>query len=152
EHIPPLEILAHRIVWSVPVAGAVLVVLGRTADIRLALRSPRTLLMAAVTAAIITVNWGVYIWAIAVDRTVETALGYYINPLVTVALGAFLLGERLDRLQRVAIALALVAVVVMTVDSGGLPWVSLVLAFSFAAYGYLRKTLPIGPSQGFFLE
>ena len=152
DHIPPLEILVHRIIWSVPVAGVVLLALGRTADIKTAFRSPRTLLMAAVTAAIITVNWGVYVWAISVDRTVETALGYYINPLVTVALGALLLGERLGGLQRVAIGLALVAVVVLTVDSGGLPWVSLVLAFSFAAYGYLRKTLPVGPSQGFFLE
>ena len=151
-HVPPLEIVAHRIVWSVPVAGLVLLALGRTADIAAAFRSPRTLAMAALTAAIITVNWGVYVWAIAVDRTVETALGYYINPLVTVLLGATLLGERLDRLQIVAIALAVLAVVVLTVDAGGLPWVSLVLAFSFAAYGYLRKTLPVGPSQGFFLE
>ena len=152
DHVPPLEIVAHRIAWSVPVAGIVLLALGRTGDIAVALRSPRTILMAALTAAIITVNWGIYIWAISVDRTVETALGYYINPLVTVLLGAVLLGERLDRLQIVAVALAATAVVVLTVVAGGLPWVSLVLAFSFAAYGYLRKTLPIGPSQGFFLE
>ncbi len=151
-HIPPVEVVAHRVLWSVPVAGAVLLALGRTADIKAALRQPRTLLMAALTAAIITVNWGVYVWAIAVDRTVETALGYYINPLVTVLLGAALLGERLNRYQLLAVALAIAAVGVLTVDAGGLPWVSLALALSFAAYGYLRKTLPIGPSQGFFLE
>lgn len=151
-HIPAAEVVAHRVVWSVPVAGLVLLALGRMADIAAALRSPRTLLMAALTAATITVNWGVYVWAIAVDRTVETALGYYINPLVTVMLGATLLGERLDRMQVAAVALAVAAVAVLTIESGGLPWVSLVLAFSFAAYGYLRKTLPIGPSQGFFLE
>lgn len=151
-HIPSIEVLAHRIVWSVPVAGVVLLVLGRTGDIAAALRSPRTLLMAGVTASIIAVNWLIYVWAIAVDRTVETALGYYINPLVTVVLGAVLLGERLSRMQIVAVGLAAAAVVVLTVDAGGLPWVSLSLAFSFAAYGYLRKTLPIGPSQGFFLE
>ncbi|MFC3726281.1 EamA family transporter RarD [Neoaquamicrobium sediminum] len=151
-HIPPVEVVAHRILWSVPVAGIVLLALGRTADIKTALRQPRTLLMAALTAAIITVNWGIYVWAIAVDRTVETALGYYINPLVTVLLGAALLGERLNRYQLVAVALAIAAVGVLTVDAGGLPWVSLALALSFAAYGYLRKTLPIGPSQGFFLE
>lgn len=108
--------------------------------------------MAAVTASLITVNWGLYVWAIAVDRTVETALGYYINPLVSVALGAVLLGERFSVPQIVAVALATLAVVVLTVTSGGLPWVSLALAISFATYGYLRKTLPIGPSQGFFLE
>jgi chloramphenicol-sensitive protein RarD len=151
-HIPAIEVLAHRILWSVPVAGVVLLALGRTADIRAALRSPRTLAMAAVTAALITVNWGTYVWAIAVDRAVETALGYYINPLVTVALGAVLLGERLNRLQLVAVGLAAVAVIILALDQGGVPWVSLVLAFSFAFYGYLRKTLPIGPSQGFFLE
>lgn len=151
-HIPAIEVVAHRVVWSVPVAGAVLMALGRTADLKIALRSPRTLAMAALTAALISVNWGIYIWAIAVERTVESALGYYINPLMTVLLGATLLGERLDRMQMVAIALAVVAVAVLTVESGGLPWVSLSLALTFAAYGYFRKTLPIGPSQGFFLE
>lgn len=151
-HIPAVEVVAHRIVWSVPVAGLVLLLLGRTADLKAAFRSPRTLVMAAVTASLITVNWGVYVWAIAVDRTVETALGYYINPLVSVALGAALLGERFSVPQVVAVALATLAVVVLTIASGGLPWVSLALAFSFATYGYLRKTLPIGPSQGFFLE
>ena len=151
-HIPVLEVLAHRIVWSVPVAGVVLFALGRTADIKAAFRSPRTMAMAAVTAGVISINWGVYVWAIAADRAVETALGYYINPLVTVALGAVLLGEKLKRLQLIAVGLAVIAVAILTVAAGGLPWVSLVLAFSFAAYGYLRKTLPVGPSQGFFLE
>ena len=108
--------------------------------------------MAALTAALITVNWGIYVWAIAVDRTIETALGYYINPLVSVVVGALLLSERLDRLQIAAVVLAAIAVAVLTIDAGKLPWVSLVLAFSFAAYAFFRKTLPIGPSQGFFLE
>lgn len=151
-HIPSLEVLAHRVVWSVPVAGALLLLLGRTGDIKIALRSPRMLGMAAVTATIIAANWGVYVWAIAVERTVETALGYYINPLVTVVMGAVLLGERLARAQLVAVGLAALAVAVLTYEAGGLPWVSLFLAITFAVYGYLRKTLPIGPSQGFFLE
>lgn len=151
-YIPAIEVLAHRIVWSVPIAGAVLLALGRTDDVRAAFRSPRTLAMAALTASLITVNWGTYVWAIGVGRTVETALGYYINPLVTVLLGAVFLGERLTRMQMAAVGLAVLAVVLLTVEQGGLPWVSLVLAFSFAAYGFFRKTLPIGPSQGFFLE
>jgi chloramphenicol-sensitive protein RarD len=151
-HIPSAEIVAHRIVWSVPVAGIILIVLGRTADLKAAFRSPRTLIMAAVTACLITVNWGIYVWAIVAGRAVETALGYYINPLVNVVFGAVLLGEKLSKPQLVAIALAAIAVIIMTVDAGGLPWISLTLAFSFAIYGYLRKTLPIGPSQGFFLE
>ncbi|ESY82038.1 permease [Mesorhizobium sp. LNHC220B00] len=151
-HLPLAEVIAHRIVWSVPIAAAVLVWTGRTADFKVAIRSPRTIAMAALTAALISVNWGIYVWAIAVDRTVETALGYYINPLVNVVVGALLLGERLDRLQIAAVVLAAVAVAVLTVDGGKLPWVSLALAFSFAAYGFFRKTLPIGPSQGFLLE
>ncbi|ESY94602.1 EamA family transporter RarD [Mesorhizobium australicum] len=151
-HLPLAEVIAHRIVWSVPIAAAVLVWAGRTTDFKVAIRSPRTIAMAALTAALISVNWGIYVWAIAVDRTVETALGYYINPLVNVVVGALLLGERLDRLQIAAVVLAAVAVAVLTVDGGKLPWVSLALAFSFAAYGFFRKTLPIGPSQGFLLE
>lgn len=151
-HLPALEVVAHRILWSVPIAGAVLVATGRTGDLKAALRSPRTVALASLTAGLITINWGLYVWAIAVERTVETSLGYYINPLMSVVMGAVLLGERLSRAQVAALALATVAVVLMTVEAGVLPWVSLVLAGSFAIYGFLRKTLPIGPSQGFFLE
>lgn len=151
-HLPLAEVIAHRIVWSVPIAAVVLVWAGRTADFKAAIRSPRTIAMAALTAALISVNWGIYVWAIAVDRTVETALGYYINPLVVVVVGAVLLGEKLDRLQIAAVALAALAVTLLTIEGGKLPWVSLALAFSFAAYGFFRKTLPIGPSQGFLLE
>ena len=151
-HLPLIEVIAHRIVWSVPIAAAVLVWAGRTADFKAAIGSPRSIAMAALTATLISVNWGIYVWAIAVDRTVETALGYYINPLVVVVVGAVLLGERLDRLQIAAVVLAAVAVTVLTIEGGNLPWVSLALAFSFAAYGFFRKTLPIGPSQGFLLE
>jgi chloramphenicol-sensitive protein RarD len=152
EHMPAAEVVAHRIIWSLPIAGVTLYALGRTADVKRALRSPRTLAMAALTASIITINWGTYVWAIAAGRTIETALGYYINPLVSIVMGAVLLGEKLSRMQMVAVALATLAVVILAVDAGGVPWVSLVLAFSFAIYGFLRKTLPIGPSQGFFLE
>lgn len=152
DHIPAAQVVAHRVVWSVPVAGVVLLLLRRTADIRRAFGSARTLAMAGLTATVITVNWGVYVWAIAAGRAVETALGYYINPLVSIALAAIFLGERLRAMQIVAVSLAALAVLVLTLDAGGLPWVSLVLALSFASYGFLRKTLPVGPSQGFFLE
>lgn len=151
-HMPAAEIVAHRVIWSVPLAGVVLLILGRTADVAAALRSPRTLIMAAITATVISINWGTYVWAISVDRTVETALGYYINPLVSIGLAALFLGEKLTRMQMAAVGLAIIAVVILTVNAGGLPWVSLVLALAFAIYGFLRKTLPIGPSQGFFLE
>jgi chloramphenicol-sensitive protein RarD len=151
-HLPVLEVVAHRIIWSVPIAAAVLIWLGRTADFMRAIRSRRMLGMAALTALLISVNWSIYLWAIIADRTVESALGYYINPLVNVVVGALLLGEKLDRWQMVAVGLAAVAVAILTYEQGMLPWISLALAFSFAAYGYFRKTLPIGPSQGFLLE
>ncbi|CDX41466.1 putative chloramphenicol resistance permease [Mesorhizobium sp. SOD10] len=151
-HLPLAEVIANRVVWSVPIAAAVLIWAGRTADFKAAIRSPKSLAMAALTAVLISLNWGIYVWAISVGRTVETALGYYINPLVVIVVGAVLLGERLGRLQIVAVALAAIAVTVLTVEAGKLPWVSLALAFSFAAYGFFRKTLPIGPSQGFLLE
>lgn len=151
-YMPPYEIVAHRAIWSVPIAGVVLVALRRTADLRAALKSPRTLALAVLTAGLISINWGIYVWAVAADRALETALGYYINPLVNVVLGAVFLGERFSRLQAVAIALAVIAVGILTVKAGGLPWVSLALALSFGTYGYLRKTLPVGPSQGFMLE
>ncbi len=151
-HIPAIEVVAHRVIWSVPIAGGLLIWLGRTDDIRRALRTPRTLLMGALTAALITVNWCVYVWAIAADRALETALGYYINPLFSVFLGAVLLGERLGRAQIAAIALAVVAVAILTWENGGLPWVSIALAVSWGFYALFKKTLPIGPAQGFFLE
>ncbi|HMO09121.1 MAG TPA: EamA family transporter RarD [Paracoccaceae bacterium] len=151
-HIPPAEVIAHRILWSVPIAGVVLVLIRRTADLRRAMTDPRTLAMAAVTATLLSVNWGIYVWAVMNDRALDTALGYYINPLFSVALGAILLGERMSRLQLVAIGLAALAVAVLTVSAGSLPWVSLALTVSWGLYAYFRKTLPIGPNQGFFLE
>ncbi|GIL03192.1 MAG: permease [Alphaproteobacteria bacterium] len=151
-HIPAAEVVAHRIVWSVPLAGLLLVWLGRTGDIARALRTPATLAQGALTAAIITINWGIYVWAIGAGRTVETALGYYINPLFSVFLAAVILGERLSRVQIVAIGLAVAAVALLTVHAGGLPWVSLGLTVSWGFYALFKKTLPVGAAQGFFLE
>lgn len=151
-HIPPAEVIAHRIVWSVPIAGAVLIYLKRTADLKAALRSPRTLALACMTAALITVNWGIYVWAIGAGRALDTALGYFINPLFSIFLGALLLKERLSKAQMFAIALAATAVAVLTYEAGGLPWVSLGLTISWGFYALFRKTLPVGPNQGFFLE
>ena len=151
-HISPAEIIAHRVIWSLPVAGAVLIWLGRTADILPALRNPRMLAMAACTAALITVNWGIYVWAIGSGHALDAALGYYINPLFSVFLGAALLGERLTLTQKLAIGLAAIAVAVLTVESGKLPVAALGLTVSWGIYAYLKKSLPIGPNQGFFLE
>ncbi|TRW95960.1 EamA family transporter RarD [Paracoccus sp. M683] len=151
-HVGPLEIIAHRVVWSLPVAAVVLFWQRRSADVLTALRTPRLLGMAALTATLISVNWLIYIWAVTNDHAMEAALGYYINPLFSVLLGALLLGERLNRPQKLAIALAAAAVVLLTVEAGRLPVVALGLTFSWGIYAYCKKSLPLGPNQGFTLE
>ena len=151
-HIPTVEVIAHRVLWSLPIAGAVLIVIGRTAELRAALRNPRMLAQGALTAALVSVNWGIYVWAIGAGRALDTALGYYINPLFSVFLGAVLLRERLAPVQVAALALAAAAVGLLAWETGSLPWVALALTFTWGFYAFFRKTLPIGPNQGFFLE
>ncbi len=151
-HVPAAEVVAHRVLWSVPVAGLILLALRRTGDLIEALRTPRTLIMAAVTAVLVSVNWSIYVWAIAADRTLDAALGYYINPLFSVAMGAVILRERLSRSQMLAIALAVAGVVVLAIEAGSVPWVALGLTFSWGLYAFFKKMLPIGPNQGFMLE
>jgi chloramphenicol-sensitive protein RarD len=151
-HIPPAEVIAHRVIWSVPIAVLVIAVLGRTTDLRVALRSPRMLGMAALTAALISVNWGIYVWAIGSGHALDAALGYYINPLFSIFLGAALLREKMRPAQLVAVALAAVAVGVLTWEAGRLPLVALGLTLTWGVYAFLKKWLPIGPNQGFTLE
>ena len=151
-HISPAEVIAHRVIWSIPVAGAVLLILGRTADLRAALRNPRMLGMALVTAALITMNWGIYVWSIISGHALDAALGYYINPLFSVLLGAVLLGERLLLAQKLAIALAAIAVALLTFEAGRLPLAAIGLTVTWGFYAYFKKSLPVGPNQGFFLE
>ena len=152
EHISPMELSIHRIIWSVPTAAIIMALMGRLREIPPLFRDWKIVRMMIVTAALISVNWIVYVWAISVDLTSETALGYYINPLITVLLGYLLLGEKLNRWQKIAVGLAFTGVLVRTVMGGVFPWISLTLAGSFAIYGYLRKTVPVGPTQGFFME
>ncbi|UWP88795.1 EamA family transporter RarD [Aliiroseovarius crassostreae] len=151
-HVLPAEVVVHRVIWSVPVAGAVLIVMGRTRDLREVFAHPRMLAQAALTAALISVNWGIYIWSIANGQALEAALGYYINPLFSIFLGAVLLGERLNRVQVVAISFAAAAVVILTLEAGRLPLVAVGLMITWGFYAYFKKSLPIGPNQGFLLE
>lgn len=151
-HVPAVEVVAHRILWSVPVAGLVLFLMGRTGDIGRILKEPRSLMMGVITAALISVNWGVYVWTISVDRTLDAALGYYINPLFSIFLGSVLLGEQLKRLQWVAVGLAGLAVAVLAYENGSLPWPALALTTTWGFYAYFKRSLPIGPNQGFLLE
>ncbi|CAM3358682.1 EamA family transporter RarD [Paracoccus nototheniae] len=151
-HIPAAEIIAHRVIWSLPIAAAVLLWQGRAAEVGQALRQPRLVAMAALTALLISVNWLIYVWAIAHDQAMDAALGYYINPLFSVFLGATLLGERLTRGQFAAIALAAAAVIILTMQAGSLPLVAIGLTLSWGFYAYCKKSLPLGPNQGFTLE
>ena len=151
-HIGPAEVVAHRIIWSVPIAGILLIILGRTKDLRVAISNPSMLIMGCFTAGLITINWGIYIWAIASGRTLDAALGYYINPLFSLALGVIFLRERPSPAQIIAIGLAVCAVAVLTISMGKVPWVSLGLTVSWGLYALCKKQLPIGPNQGFLLE
>jgi chloramphenicol-sensitive protein RarD len=151
-HIPAWEIVPHRILWSLPIAGFVMWWNGFGGDVKSAVSTPRTLALAFLTSALISFNWGTYVWAVTSGRALETALGYYINPLFSVFLAAVLVGEKLNRVQMFAIGLAAIAVGVLTYENGGLPWVSLILTVTWGFYAYFKKTLAIGATQGFFLE
>lgn len=151
-HIPPPEIIAHRVVWSLPIAGAVLVWRGQVRGLLPLMRQPRILAMGAATAALISVNWGFYVWAIGSGHALDAALGYYINPLFSVFLGAVLLKERLNRLQMLAIGLAAAAVLVLTIEAGHVPVVALGLTITWGFYAYLKRSLPLGANEGFLLE
>jgi chloramphenicol-sensitive protein RarD len=152
QHVDPFEIIAHRVIWSVPIAAIVLVVIGRTGDIGRALRNPRMVAMMLVTSLLVSSNWFVFVVAVMEGWALEASLGYFINPLVSVLIGMVLLGERLDGWQWLAVALAAAGVAVQTWQFGSPPWIGLFLAVTFAAYGYLRKTIDIGPAQGFLVE
>lgn len=135
------EILAHRILWSVAFCAVVLLVLRRGAWLRRLLAHPRRLAAVALAGAVIATNWTIYTYAAISGHVTEASLGYFLNPLVTVAMGVLILSEKLRRLQWVAVGIGLVAVVYLTIDYGGLPWISVCLALSFATYGLLKKRI-----------
>ncbi|WP_433265966.1 EamA family transporter RarD [Actinosynnema sp. CS-041913] len=145
-----VEILAHRIAWSLLVMVLITAVLGRWAGLRTLSR--RGWLMVTGASVLIAVNWGVYIHAVNTGHVVESALGYFINPLVSVLLGVVVLREKLRGAQFAAIAIAVVAVVVLAVDYGRLPWISLTLACSFGLYGLLKKTVPLDATASLTAE
>ena len=151
-HVPPLEVLAHRVVWSVLLLTILLGLRGRWWEGAKVLRDWRLCAALAVTTVLIAVNWFTFIWAVSHDLVVEASLGYYINPLVNVMLGFVFLHERLRRAQWIAVALAVLAVIVLTVNVGKIPVISLVLAFSFGLYGLLRKTMRVDGLVGLTVE
>ncbi|MEU9447217.1 EamA family transporter RarD [Streptomyces sp. NPDC048277] len=147
-----VEILAHRMVWSLLFVVVALLFVRRWAWAGELLRQPRRLALVTVAATVITVNWGVYIWAVNAGHVVEASLGYFINPLVTIAMGVLLLKERLRTVQWAAVGVGFAAVVVLAVGYGQPPWISLVLAFSFATYGLVKKKVNLGGIESLAAE
>jgi chloramphenicol-sensitive protein RarD len=152
QHVPALEILAHRIVWGLVFVVVWMTVRGRWPEFREVFRRPRTVAALLASTVFIATNWGLFIYAVNTDRVLATSLGYYINPLVNVLLGLIVLGERLNHRQWFAVALAALAVVLLTLQAGELPWISLVLPFCFGLYSLLRKTVHADAVVGLTFE
>lgn len=151
-YISPLEIAVHRSLWALPIALAVVLYFGQFRDVLRTLANGRMMAILTFTSAIVVFNWGFYVWSIEQGRTLEASLGYFINPLLNVVMGYLFLGERFTKPQMVALGLAVMAVAIQTVSAGVFPWLGLMLASSFCVYGFLRKTIDVGPTQGFLIE
>lgn len=143
DDVSPVEILFHRVIWSFVVVVALLALQRRFAELTAVRCAAPTVRLLGAAAVLISVNWLTYIWAVNNGHVVDAALGYYVNPLITVALGVVVLKEQLRGAQRVALGFGAAAVVVLTVASGSVPWIALVLACSFAGYGYLKKAADV---------
>ncbi len=152
EQIPSLQILAHRMVWSLLVVALLLALLKRWSWLKILREQPAVLARFTLSALLLSSNWGIYIWAVNSRHVVDASLGYYINPLVNVALGSVLLHERLRGMQWVALGIAAVGVTVMALEVGHVPWISLSLALTFGSYALLRKTAPLGALEGLAVE
>ncbi len=152
EMVAPLEVMAHRILWAVPFGALIIFARRQWREVRGALVDRSMLIWLTLSALSISVNWLIYIWAVQNARIFEASLGYYINPLMYVAVGVLFLGERLRRLQLIAVVLAAIGVAYLTFSGGIFPWVALSLAALFTAYGVIRKQVAIGAMPGLFVE
>lgn len=152
EEVAPLEVMVHRILWAVPFGALIIGARRQWREVRGALVDRSRLVWLALSALSISANWLIYIWAVQNARIFEASLGYYINPLMYVAVGVVALGERLRRLQLVAVVLAAIGVSYLTFSGGIFPWVALSLAALFTAYGVIRKQVAIGAMPGLFVE
>jgi len=152
DYVPPMELSVHRMVWCAIFAAMVTLARGRFAAVSRIVRTRRLLLALSLSSVLIAANWTIYIYAIANHQIVEAALGYYINPLLSIALGVFALGERLSRLRGAAILLAVVAVAIKAFTLGHVPLIAVSLALTFGFYGYVRKLTPVGALDGLAIE
>lgn len=152
DHVPPIEVMCHRSLWSLVFFLIVLSLQGRLSEIAPILRDRKKLLWVAAAALMISVNWFLFIYAVQIGRTVDSSLGYFIFPLFAVLLGYVVLGERLAPLKWVAVAITAVAVSGLTYALGAAPWISLTLASTFAVYGLIKKQLDVGPVLSVTIE
>lgn len=150
--VPPLEIIAHRVIWSLVILSLLITGLRRWALIRVLLRSRATLLWLTASALLIGINWFTFIWAVTRNHILDASLGYFINPLVSVVLGYLFFAERLRTWERVSIGLAAVAVSWLTLTAGIVPWIALVLAVTFGLYGLVRKKAHVASIEGLTIE
>lgn len=152
ETVAPTEVLVHRVVWAVPFGAFIIFARRQWPQVRAAFVDRSMLAWLTLAALCISINWLIYIWAVQNERIFEASLGYYINPLIYVAVGVVLLGERLRRAQMMAVVLAFIGVSYLTISGGVFPWVALSLATLFTAYGVIRKQVSIGAMPGLFIE
>lgn len=150
--VPAPDILLHRIVWSMLILLVLVLALGQLPKVRQAISNPKVMKVLLISGLLLGGNWLLFIWAINNDHLLDASLGYYINPLLNVALGRIFLGERLRKLQKYAVALALSGVVILVVSFGQVPWIALALAGSFGIYGLLRKQVAVDSLPGLMLE
>ncbi|RAK57249.1 EamA family transporter RarD [Phenylobacterium deserti] len=150
--VGPWEILAHRTFWSIPLAGLFVLLARQGRQVVTALTTPGILLRLMLSSLLIAINWVTFIWAVNAGHVLETSLGYYINPLVNMAAGALLFRERIDRIGKIAMAIAAVGVIVQGFALGHLPIVSIILALSFGGYGIVRKQVAADAQTGLFVE
>jgi chloramphenicol-sensitive protein RarD len=151
-YVPALEIVFHRVVWSFLFVAIIMFVRKEWKTLRAAAAQPKTLLVYLIAAVLLGLNWLLYVWGVNTEQVVETSLGYFINPLLSVALGVIILREKLRPWQWLPVGLALVGVIYLTIEYGALPWLALALALTFGLYGLVKKISPLGSLYGLTVE
>ena len=151
-HVGAIEILAHRVFWCIPVTIILMALIKKKIAILSIIKNPRLIIGLTISTALISVNWIIFTWAVTNEQILATSLGYFINPVMTIVMGVILLGERLDKIQWLAVVFVIFGVANQVFNFGEFPWIALSLAISFAIYGFIKKQLKVDPLNGFLVE
>ncbi len=151
-HVSAMEILAHRIVWSIPVTLILMLVIKKRIALLTIIKDTKLLLGLLVSAMLISINWFIFTWAVTNEKILATSLGYFINPIMSILMGVIILGEKLTKIQWAAVSFVVMGVANQIFNFGEIPWIALSLATSFAIYGFIKKQLKVDPLNGFLLE